>query len=133
MALLSGSGNGPFTGEESEINFGGGGGDNYGISDGITPSTFIKVEEPPVMIQEYVPKYPRLCEKAGITGIVWIWALVGIDGKVLKAEVVKSSDTQALDDAALEAAYKNIFKPGIQNNIPIQVGVTYKVEFVLDE
>jgi len=37
-----------------------------------------------------------------------------------------------LDEAALDAAYKNKFKPGIQNNRAITVGVTYKVVFVLD-
>ncbi len=131
-ALMTGSGNGPITCEETDFNFAGGDG-NYGISEEITPSTFIKVETPPVMIQEHTPQYPRFCEAAGITGTVWIWALVDIDGKVLRAKVVKSSDTPALDDAALEAAYKNIFKPGIQNNRPIQVGVTYRVEFVLDD
>ncbi|MFH2048259.1 MAG: energy transducer TonB [bacterium] len=134
LAILNGSGNGPFTGNDNNIDFGNGGnGSYYGVGEEITPTTFVKVEEPPVMIKEYVPKYPRLCEIAGITGTVWIWALVDENGKVIKAEVIKSSENQALDEAALMAAYKNIFKPGIQNKRPIKVGVTYKVEFILDD
>ena len=132
-ALLVGSGNEPSTGDELNLGFGVGEGVGYyKIGEEITPTTFVKVEQPPVMIQEYIPKYPRLCEIAGITGTVWIWALVDENGKIINAEVVKSSGTPALDEAALEAAYKNLFKPGIQNKRAIKVGVTYKVEFVLD-
>lgn len=128
LALLNGSGNGPFTGGKST---------GWGlISDStpgdITPQTFIKVEMIPVLIYESTPNYPRFCEMAGITGIVGIWVLVDENGNVIKAEVVKSSGTEALDEAALEAAYKNKFRPGIQNKRAIKVGVTYTVEFVLD-
>ena len=129
LALLNGSGNGPFTGGKST----GLGVISDSIPEGdITPQTFIKVEMIPVLIYESTPNYPRFCEMAGITGIVGIWVLVDENGNVIKAEVVKSSGTEALDEAALEAAYKNKFKPGIQNKRAIKVGVTYTVEFTLD-
>jgi len=132
-SLITGTGIGPFTGNEGEIDYGSGGeGGYYGVGDEITPQTFIKVEEPPVMIKKIKPEYPRFCEMAGITGSVWIWALVDENGKVIKAEVLRSSGTQSLDEAALEAAYKNIYKPGIQSKRAIKVGVTYKVEFELE-
>jgi len=51
---------------------------------------------------------------------------------VLKAQIGKSSGTESLDEAAIEAAYKNKFKPGIQNGRPIKVWVTYKVDFILE-
>jgi TonB family protein len=47
--------------------------------------------------------------------------------------VGKSSGTESLDEAAVEAAYKCKFKPGIQNNRPIKVWVTYKVDFILEQ
>ena len=58
--------------------------------------------------------------------------LVDEDGNVMKAMVGKSSGTESLDGAAVEASYKNKFKPGIQNGRPVKVWVTYKVDFTLD-
>ncbi|MEA2031195.1 MAG: TonB family protein [candidate division Zixibacteria bacterium] len=95
------------------------------------PDEFIKVEIYPEMIREVTPKYPRLAEKAGITGAVWVKALVDESGNVLKAIVGKSSGTTSLDEAAVKAAYDYKYKPGIQNNRPIKCWVTYKVDFIL--
>lgn len=94
---------------------------------------FIPVEIYPEMIYEEKPEYPRLAEQAGIEGTVYVRALVSKDGKVLDAVVEKSSETASLDDAAVKAAFKNRFKPGIQNGRPIACWVTYKVDFVLNE
>ena len=60
-------------------------------------------------------------------------ALVDREGKVRQAMVAKSSGTASLDEAAVQAAYKNRFKPGIQNGRPVAVWVTYKVDFTLSE
>ena len=95
------------------------------------PGEFVAVEIYPEMIYEHKPKYPRLAEQAGITGRVFVTALVDENGNVIKAQVGKSSGTESLDEAAIKAAFKNKFKPGIQNGRPIKVWVTYKVDFVL--
>jgi len=97
------------------------------------PDEFVPVEIYPEMIHQVEPDYPRLARQAGITGTVWVKALVNEEGKVLKAIVAKSSGTVSLDDAAVEAASKNQFKPGIQNGRPVKVWVTYPVEFTLSE
>ena len=68
-----------------------------------------------------------------MTGLVWVKALVDKEGNVRQAMVLKSSGTQAFDDAAVAAAYKNKFKPGIQNGRPVAVWVSYKVEFKLND
>jgi len=96
------------------------------------PDEFVAVEIYPEMIYEHKPTYPRLAEQAGITGRVFVKALVDENGSVLKAQIGKSSGTESLDEAAIEAAYKNKFKPGIQNGRPIKVWVTYKVDFILE-
>jgi len=96
------------------------------------PDDFVPVEIYPVMIYEETPKYPRLAEGAGITGRVWVKVLVDEDGNVMKSMVGKTSGTESLDLAAVEASYKNKFKPGIQNGRPVKVWVTYKVDFKLD-
>ncbi|MFZ5980788.1 MAG: energy transducer TonB [Candidatus Zixiibacteriota bacterium] len=111
-------------------------GDNISIEieeDDYLPSAteFVPVEIYPEMIYEQKPEYPRLAEQAGIEGLVWVRALVSKEGKVLDAVVGKTSGTESLDQAALDAAKKNRFKPGIQNGRPIACWVTYKVEFTL--
>lgn len=92
-------------------------------------SEFVPVEIYPEMIYEEKPEYPRLAKQAGLEGTVWVQALVDKEGTVRKAQVARSSGTAALDEAAVEAAYKNKFKPGIQNGRPVAVWVTYKVDF----
>ena len=94
-------------------------------------SEFVPVEIYPEMIHEVKPEYPRLAELAGIEGIVWVQALVDSKGDVRQAQVAKSCGTESLDEAAVAAAYKNKYKPGIQNGRPVAVWVTYKVDFLL--
>lgn len=95
------------------------------------PDEFVPVEIYPEMIHQETPDYPRFAKSAGIEGVVWVQALVDKEGNVVKAQVGKSSGTAALDEAAVETAYKNKFKPGIQNGRPVACWVTYKVEFTL--
>lgn len=96
------------------------------------PDEFIPVEIYPEMIHEHNPDYPRLARQAGITGTVWVKALIDEQGNVIKAIVAKSSGTISLDESAVDAAVKNKFKPGIQNGRPVKVWVTYPVEFTLE-
>ncbi len=116
--LTSGSGQLP--------NFDGGDG-NYLPS----PDTFIALEIYPEMIFEQLPEYPRLARQAGLEGILWVEVLIDEEGNVIDAIVGKSSGVISLDNAAVKAAYKNKFQPGIQNGRPIKVWVTYKVDFSL--
>ena len=95
------------------------------------PDDFVAVEIYPEMIYEHIPDYPRLAEQAGITGLVWVKSLVDEEGAVRKAILGKTSGVNSLDEAAVKAAYKCKFKPGIQNGRPVKVWVTYKVEFEL--
>jgi len=93
------------------------------------PDEFVPVEIMPEMIYQTSPEYPRLAKQAGLSGVVWVKALVDKTGTVRNAMVGKSSGTASLDEAAVQAAYNNRFKPGIQNGRPVNVWVTYKVEF----
>lgn len=96
------------------------------------PDEFIPLEIQPEMIRQETPKFPRLAKQAGITGIVWINAALDEQGKVIDVVIAKSSGTVALDEAAVKAAWKCIFKPGIQNGRPVRCRVVFKVDFVLD-
>ena len=92
---------------------------------------FVPVEVIAEMIHYEIPSYPSEAERMGIEGLVWIEALVGSDGKVIRAVVYKSSGHGGLDEAALRAAPKSIFKPAMQYGRPVAMWVTYKVEFEL--
>lgn len=92
------------------------------------------VEIQPRMVYEEKPIYPRLAQKAGMEAIVWIKALVDIDGIVVDAVVYKSSGSNiGFDRAAVDAALLCRYSPGIQNGIPVPVWVCYKVEFRLKD
>lgn len=97
------------------------------------PDEFVPVEIYPEMIHYETPEYPRLARQAGITGVVWVRALVDKEGNVRRAMVHKSSGTKSLDEAAVAAASNNKFKPGIQNGRPVNCWVSYKVNFELDQ
>jgi len=93
------------------------------------PDEFIPVEKLPEPIHQEKPVYPPNASKAGFEGTVWIKALVDVDGKIKEAFVQKKSGTPALDNAALEAAFKCTYAPGEQNGQPVAVWISYKVEF----
>lgn len=86
----------------------------------------------PKLVYYEIPEYPRHLERIGIEGTVGVKALVDIDGSVKEAVVARSSDNTAMDEAAIRAAYKNKYTPGIQNGRPVLVWVIYRVEFVLE-
>lgn len=93
---------------------------------------FIMIEKLPQIIKQAKPEYPRLTRLAGIEGDVSIKVLIGKDGKVLDAVIAVSSGTQALDKATIKAAFKSVYSPGIQSGRPVNVWVSYKVEFRLN-
>ncbi len=77
------------------------------------------------------PEYPLVAENRGISGRVWVKALVGKRGQVLVASVGRSSGSAWLDRAAVASAYDCRFKPAYKNGQPVEVWVTYKVDFRL--
>lgn len=95
-----------------------------------SPDEFVPVEKMPEMTHQEDPVYPEEAKEKKLEGEVWIKALVGKDGKVIKAIVDKPSESEhGFDEAALEAARKCEYKPAIQNGKPVAVWVSYKVDF----
>ena len=93
---------------------------------------FVPVEIIAEMTHYEVPQYPRLAEQAGLEGTVWIKGLIGSGGRVLDAIIYQSSETPALDEAALQSAYRCEFNPAYLDGQPVSMWVTWKVDFVLD-
>ena len=83
------------------------------------------------MITNVEPEYPAEAKEQGLEGRVWLQVLVHADGSVTDPHIKRSSGHPELDSAALAVATQNEFKPAVQDNKPVDVWITYKVDFKL--
>jgi len=94
--------------------------------EGVTPDVA------PVLVTMTVPRYPDLALRQKISGTVWVRVLVDQKGAVKSANVQKS-DAELLNQAALEAARKCLFTPGIYRKRAIAAWVSIPIEFKLEQ
>ena len=92
---------------------------------------FWKVEVKPQPINIPVPTYPDMARTAGIEGQTVVEALVGTDGTVGDARVLKSSGNASLDQAAVDAAMRATFTPAKQRDMAVRVWVSIPFRFML--
>lgn len=90
---------------------------------------FVPVDQPPELIEEAKPTYPKVAKDAGLEGTVWIKALIDRKGDVVDAVVYKSCGFNILDQSALRVAKQNKFKPAMQDGHPVATWVPYNVVF----
>ena len=76
------------------------------------------------------PPYPSASRRLGEEGTVRLRFLISAEGRVLQATVEKSSGSQRLDEAALQALAKRQFRPGTLDGKPEQswATISYKWE-----
>lgn len=91
-------------------------------------------EKPKITIQPQLkklvqPSYPDAAAKVGAEGMIFVQVLVGTDGKVKKAEILKGGNS-ALEEAARGAALKCEFKPGTIDGVPSEMNATIPYRFV---
>jgi TonB family protein len=96
----------------------------------VDPPPFQVVEIPPKPVNIVQPPYPETARLARIEGTVWVNILVGADGKVRKAIVLKS-EADIFNDVAIEAAMKWVFTPAIMNNGPVAFWASVPFKFRL--
>ena len=103
-----GSGGGHGTGHGTGSGSGGGHGAGHGsgVGDGVGPGIARNPKVPPRVASTAAPVYPQALRDAGIGGRVVVRGVVGIDGRVESAVVVRSSGNSTLDNNALSAFYK---------------------------
>lgn len=107
----TGSGSGIGSGSGSGSGGGHGAGHGTGVGDGAGPGIARNPKVPPRVASTVAPVYPQALRDAGIGGRVVVRGVVGIDGRVESAEVVRSSSNSILDNNALSAFYKWRFSP----------------------
>jgi protein TonB len=84
----------------------------------------------PVPIHTVEPEYSESARKAHISGSVLVYAEIDPQGHPRNLRVVQSLG-MGLDEKALEAVAKWLFKPGMKNGKPATVRATFEVNFRL--
>jgi periplasmic protein TonB len=97
------------------------------------PTDFVYTDELPVPVKEVKPEYPSLGREAGVEGLVIVHILVGKDGHVMRAQVSEKFSIPILNEAALDAARRWVFKPALANNHPVVVWETLQFRFRLHD
>jgi protein TonB len=75
------------------------------------------------------PVYPAIAQQARVEGVVIIEAVIGTDGRVQQARVLRSKPL--LDEAALTAVRQWVFTPTLLNGVPVPLIMTVTVNFTL--
>ncbi len=88
---------------------------------------FVYYEDEPVPVAMVKPDYPPFARDAGIQGKVVLHVLVGKDGRVKNVKVNKG--VVGLNEAAMDAVKRWVFKPALSNNKPVAVWVEVPVDF----
>ncbi|MCP4572487.1 MAG: energy transducer TonB [bacterium] len=91
---------------------------------------FVASSENPRIKYWQKPQYPEIARRSQLEGTVLVKVLVGPDGSVLQAQVVRPVH-QLLDREAIAAAYKCTFFPGKQRNIPVKAWMALPFNFRL--
>ncbi len=82
---------------------------------------------------QVLPKYPALARRAGVTGRVYLEAVVRKDGTVGDIRVLRSPGAHfGFDAAAIDAVQQWRYHPGVQHGRAVDVVFTIVVEFVLE-
>jgi TonB family protein len=88
-----------------------------------------KAEELPEQTKKVAPVYPREAREDGVSGEVFLQALVSRDGTIRDAFVL--SGPPMLRDAALDCIWEWRFKPAANAHQPVAVWVMLPVKFTL--
>jgi len=84
---------------------------------------------PPQKIHDVSPIYPPIAQAARAQGVVIVEAVIGTDGRVQDARILRSAPL--LDEAALAAVRQWLYTPTRLNGQPVSVVMTVTVRFQL--
>jgi len=73
--------------------------------------------------------YPKMLKDAGIGGTVRVYVFIDTQGRVKNAQVNQSSGYDALDQAALEAAYELQYSPALNRDKKVPVWISQDITF----
>ena len=76
-------------------------------------------------------KYPPIAKDAGIQGTVFVYFVVGKDGKVKDVKVLRDVDPRLDKEAARVVKTLPLFDPGQQRGKSVSVQYTIPVKFII--
>ena len=85
----------------------------------------------PKKIKDVKPVYPEEAQRAGVQGIVILEVVIGTDGSVEEAKVLRP--VALLDKAALDAVIQWRYTPTLLNGEAVSVIMTVTVTFTLTQ
>ena len=98
------------------------------IASGYGAGAYLASEVGQTLVDTFEPNYPKQAARDGVEGEVLLEAVVGPNGKVMKAHVTRSVDP-ILDREALEALRKWIFQPGSVDGHSVAIIVPVSMRF----
>jgi protein TonB len=84
---------------------------------------------PPAKVRDAAPAYPDIARAARVEGTVIIETIIGVDGRVQSARILRS--IPLLDAAAMAAVTQWIYTPTLLNGTAVPVIMTVTVRFQL--
>jgi TonB family protein len=93
----------------------------YSVGNGITP---------PTVLSKVDPEYSEEARNAKYSGSVMLSIVVNTDGRADDIKIVKSLG-MGLDEKAIEAVQRWVFRPGMNNGVPVNVKAQIEVNFRL--
>lgn len=84
----------------------------------------------PKQTKDVKPVYPAIAQSARIQGVVIVEAIIGVDGKVRSARILRSVN-QMLNDAALAAVRQWEYTPTLIGGRAVPVIMAVTVNFSL--
>jgi TonB family protein len=96
------------------------------------PEEFVAFDSPPEVVYSEAPEYPEMAQESEASGTVWVIVVINEEGKVVSAEISESDAAPALEEAAIEAAYKFLFNPAKQRDRAVRCRIMIPFDFGLE-
>lgn len=107
---------------------------NLEVDESVIPDkkAYVAMEKAPEIVKHAAPVYPATAKAAKVEGRVFLQLLIDLDGRVMKADIAKTSGNPWLDEAAVDAGYQILCTPAIApGGKPVRVWIMYPVNFSL--
>ncbi|MFT5684029.1 MAG: protein TonB [Myxococcota bacterium] len=87
------------------------------------------VDELPVPVQQVAPQPPGRARQKGISGVVVVSLLIGVDGRVQDIDVLESRPPGVFDDAAVTAVRQWRYQPARYQGEPVPLRIDVPIRF----
>ncbi len=87
------------------------------------------VTDPPRLLRLGTPNYPPVARRLGLSARVRVKVRVGLDGKVVAAEIVGPETGNGFDTAALATVRRSRWAPGTKDGEPVDAWTSVTIEF----